>query len=51
MPPVRFSGRFALPGIRSFLTGQKGTEKAAATSEARGTALGLHAPETPKEEV
>ena len=29
----------------------KKPEKAAATSEARGTALGLHAPETPKEEV
>ena len=29
----------------------KKPEKPAATSEARGTALGLHAPETPKEEV
>ncbi|WP_295419837.1 hypothetical protein [uncultured Subdoligranulum sp.] len=33
------------------MTGQKGTEKAAATSEARGTAWGLHTPKTPKEEV
>ena len=35
----------------SFLSNQKGTEKVAATSEARGTARGLHAPKTPKEEV
>ena len=34
-----------------FLTAQKAAEKRAATSEARGTALGLHAPETPKGEV
>jgi len=33
------------------LTDQKGTEKVAASSEARGTAWGLHAPKTPKEEV
>ena len=39
------------PGIRSFLSDQKGTEKVTATSEARGTAWGLHAPKTPKEEV
>jgi len=31
-------------------TGKK-TEKVAASSEARGTARGLHAPKTPKEEV
>ena len=35
----------------SFLSDQKGTEKVTATSEARGTARGLHAPKTPKEEV
>ncbi len=39
------------PGIRSFLSDQKGTEKVTATSEARGTAWGLHTPKTPKEEV
>ncbi|HIZ42434.1 MAG TPA: hypothetical protein H9811_07715 [Candidatus Gemmiger excrementigallinarum] len=33
------------------MTDQKGTEKVAASSEARGTAWGLHAPKTPKEEV
>ena len=36
---------------RSFLSDQKGTEKVAATSEARGTAWGLHAPKTPKGDV
>ena len=35
----------------SFLSNQKGTEKVAATSEARGTAWGLHTPKTPKGEV
>ena len=33
------------------MTDQKGTEKVTASSDARGTALGLHAPETPKGEV
>ena len=33
------------------MTAQKAAEKRAATSEARGTARGLHAPKTPKEEV
>jgi len=47
---------FAAQNIRaaflcSFLSDQKGTEKVAASSEARGTARGLHAPKTPKEEV
>ena len=35
----------------SFLTDQKETEKVTASSDARGTAWGLHAPKTPKEEV
>ena len=34
-----------------FLTAQKAAEKRAASSDARGTALGLHAPETPNGEV
>jgi len=47
----RFFHRARAAGICSFLTDQKGTEKVAASSEARGTAWGLHAPKTPKEEV
>ena len=47
----RFFHRARAAGICSFLTDQKGTEKVAASSEARGTAQGLHAPKTPKEEV
>ena len=35
----------------SFLTDQKGTEKVTATSDARSTAWGLHAPKTPNKEV
>ena len=44
---VMFSGNVAAPGpcvIRSFLTGQKGSEKPAANSEARGTAKGACGP-------
>ena len=34
-----------------FLCGQKAAEKPAPSSEAGGTAWGLHAPKSPKEEV
>ena len=48
---MRLIRKTCAPWECSFLSDQKGTEKVTATSDARGTAWGLHAPETPKEEV